>query len=705
MADEMRARVEDSRDLSGVFSRYKRHIPLVALAIVAGLVLAGVLTEFLPKRYSASAQVTYSPQEISVSDKSPAASQSDAARDAQIEGQVQTVKSLPVLKQVVKNLGLERDPELASGAGRIVGTNDRSTALAMAVLQNLDVRRAGQSTLINITYTDENPAQAAAIANGVVAAYVEYQLGQKRATSAALSQQIDQRADDLRQQAESADNAVAQFRVANNVLDEAGLLSLNSAIAASSTGLAQARAEEAAAATRRSAAQHSIVSGGGMNGPISTAALAQLRQQQAEVSRRVASLSSRYGDKHPLIKDARGELADINGKIDQESARVAQSTSAESTIASSRASSLASSLGALQGRMAHNVRAGVQLAELERRATNARTIYEKLLANSGEERARRALVQPDTRVTSPATVPLRPSSPNLIINLFLGFMVGAGIGLGVSFLRERWTKGLDTVDDIERLLGKEFLNSVPTLKSSVEKPKTKDPIEAVLVHPLSAYTESFRNLATSLTFASKPKTGKVIGITSALPKEGKTTTSIGIARVLAAGGQRVALVDADLRRRSVTEALFPQAAHGMIEVLAGDMTVNQALVQDPSGVMVLPLAPNAHLGTMPFEGAAFETMMRTLRAQFDVVVFDTAPVLAVTDTRILMHHFDAMALLVRWKATPVKAVRAALHQIESVGGNVTGIALSQVNLKTQAEAGYGDPSYYYGYMKDYYTTA
>jgi Mrp family chromosome partitioning ATPase len=174
--------------------------------------------------------------------------------------------------------------------------------------------------------------------------------------------------------------------------------------------------------------------------------------------------------------------------------------------------------------------------------------------------------------------------------------------------------------------------------------------------------------------------------------------------VLALSGKKVAILDADLRRRSVTQTLAPQAAEGWVEVVGGSAQLKDILIVDGTGATLVPAAINAHLAASPFTGPAFDELIETLRRTFDVIVVDTAPVLAVDDTRVLLKHLDTLAMLARWRQTPVKAIRAALHQVRTVGGSVSGVAMTMVDLKNQARSGYGDASDYYGDMKDYYAT-
>lgn len=702
MAEATNVRPEESQDLAGLFSRLKRHLPIILACVVGMVVVAWGISKVLPRRYSASAQLEYTPQSPVAG--APQPQLSDLARDAKIDAEVQTMKSLPVATRVVDQLKLDRDPELREAAKDFA--TDAATgkqAIAGALLTNLNAARVGTTSLFEVSYTDKNPLKAMQVANAFAQAFMAEDLQSKATEFKDVDSRLNGRLDELRRKVEQADAAVAAFRVRNNLLGLPDSVTAEQEIASIRGALASARAEEAAARARSSASGSTIV-GGGTNSPYSTQTMSSLRQQRAQVAARVAALQSRYGERYPALADARKELDAIDAQLSGEMRDLSRSAGNASRAAGSTAASLEASLAAAQARLANNVRSSVELADLQRTAQNARDAYQQLLNTSTQQNAQQSIVRPDSRIAAPASLPLTPSSPNVPVLLFMGAVLGLAIGLAIAYVRERWVQGLDTVDDIETMLGVDYFNSVPTPASSIEKPRTSDPAEATLLHPLSAYTEAYRNLATSLSFAaSSVQGGKILGITSALPKEGKTTTSTSVARVLATGGSRTLLLDTDLRRRSVSVALAPQARVGLGEVLAGTATLDDVILrEEQTGLDVLPLAPTA--GTSPhiFETPEFAALLAELRRRYELVVVDTAPVLAVADTRVLAHHFDALAMLVRWRSTPARAARAALHQISSVGSGVTGVALTMVNLKVQSQSGFGDPSYYADYMKDYY---
>lgn len=694
-----------TQDLAGIVSRFRRHVPIGLAIIVLMMALAFGATKMMTPKYSAAAQLSYSPQPGLSKDGQPAQpiQITDAARDAAIESQLQIATSLPVAVKALQDPQVGNNPRILERAKAFDPTGQSSDALAAALLASVTATRVGTTPIFTIGYSDGDPLVAARIANAVASAYLTVQAQQKLGQGSATSDQLKDQVDKLRAQAEQADAAVAAYRLKHDILVDPSATSPDNELSNIGVQLSDARGAAAQAQSRSAVSGSTIISGG-----VDTTALSTLREQRAEASRDLAGLSSRYGDRNPQVIDARQKVADLDTAIAKEMATMSRSARAESDAAAARSASLQASLAQAQSKLAGAVNAGVALAELQRRADNAHTLYANLLTASGQQNANSALIQPDAQLVTPAVAPLTPSSPRLLVNLVVGFAAGLAIAIAVAYLRERWSQTINTIDDVQRLLGVDFLTTIPTLQSAIDKPKTRDPAEAVVQHPLSSYAEAFRSLAQTLIFdARKADTsgGRVIGVGSALPREGKTTTTISIARVLAMGATKVVLIDADLRRRSVTETLAPTAQKGWIDVLNGTATLSEVMIEDSTGAIILPLAPGSERAQRVFDGDNFQKMLAHLRDHFEVVVVDTAPVLALVDTRAMMPHLDSFVLLAHWRTTPVKAIRAALHQLETVGAAVAGVAMTMVNLKTQAQSGYGDASYYYSEMKDYYVSS
>lgn len=226
----------------------------------------------------------------------------------------------------------------------------------------------------------------------------------------------------------------------------------------------------------------------------------------------------------------------------------------------------------------------------------------------------------------------------------------------------------------------------------------------LLEKPLSAFAESLRVFRASILFSRIGQSVGVIAVCSSLPGEGKTTTSLCLARSAAQSGQSVILVDCDLRRRSVNRKLGIEPEAGLLEVLNGTVTLEAALYHDAvSGAYVLPLVHSSFTPKDVFGSQAMDALLERLRRTFDLVILDTAPVMAVVDTQILAAKVDTVVFLARWRATPKKAIINSLKLLDKAGAHVAGVALVQVDMKAQVIYGYGDVGYYYGAYKSYYT--
>jgi succinoglycan biosynthesis transport protein ExoP len=261
---------------------------------------------------------------------------------------------------------------------------------------------------------------------------------------------------------------------------------------------------------------------------------------------------------------------------------------------------------------------------------------------------------------------------------------------------------LTTAEDVEQRTGYRYLAGVPAL-ASIKGGRGVDPIESVGSRPSSAFAESFRNLRAALNY-SFDGAAQVVAITSALPREGKTTTSICFARAVAQQGARVVLVDCDLRRRSLN-MLIPSSHRGpnLVDVLAGEALYADALVRDEaSGAMILPLGPSAGGSTDVLGGEAMTSLLSELRTQFDLIVLDTAPILPIADAVVLASKADAVVMVVQWRKTSEHAIRAALRMLPRGRVAVAGLVLNQIDMRKQAKFGLGDPASYYNQYKTYY---
>jgi capsular exopolysaccharide synthesis family protein len=233
-------------------------------------------------------------------------------------------------------------------------------------------------------------------------------------------------------------------------------------------------------------------------------------------------------------------------------------------------------------------------------------------------------------------------------------------------------------------------------------PAERHPSGYLVGRPMSAFTESLRVLRTVIVYSKLDLSSKVVAVTSALPDEGKTTISMCLARVAAMSGQKVCVVDCDLRKQSINDVIDIETDVGILQVLAGEAPWRSAIVKDPSSdAHVLPIAASGFTPRDVFGSDAMGTLIEELRAHYDLVILDCAPILAVAETRIVVGRADTTVLIARAGRTPIGAMRAAVAQTEAAGGNVLGIALNYVLPRWQS---YTD-SLYFNESKSYYSVS
>jgi len=718
-------------DLNRLVAAFKRRLRLMIGVAAAVFLLVVLATAQMTPKYTATAEVLLDPRKEAVADMQSVVSQLPASSQA-VDTEAQVIQSRSVAEKVVAKLKLDQDPEFNPEVGVKPGLLDglKTFAKSLApkasvdannseiaqrkhekvvdsVIKGLSVKRVGLTYLIDVSFTSKDPAKSAQIANAFADQYLLSQLDAKFDATQQANQWLNGRLADLRVQVEQAETAVGQYKIANNLMSAQGATLVEQEISNLDQQLATTRAEQAEADARLNTAKRQLAQGStgeDVGEALTSPVVQQLRRQRAEVTQKVADLQGRYGDRHPEMLKAQRQLADIDTQIKQEIGRIISNLSAQAEVARQRTASVQSSVGQSRGNLASNNRDSVRLNELQRNADSVRLLYESLLNRFKETSAQQGLEQSDARVTSRARIPTKQSSPKVLINFAAGVILALGAGIAAAVLAELLSSGLGTAEEVQDRLGLPALGSIPALHTTIERDqgsKTKA-VDYVIEKPLSSFTEAFRNLRASVLFSKVGQAVRVILITSSLPGEGKTTTSICLARTMASMGSRVVLLDCDLRQRSVNRMLGFEAEVGLLEVLNGTATLAQALVHDQlSGAVVLPLAKGAYTPKDVFGSAAMQNLIKTLRAEFDIVLIDSAPVLPIADTRVLAALADVVVVLARWRKTPLKALESTLRLL-SPSAYVSGVALTQVDMKAQARYGYGDPGYYYRSYQKYY---
>jgi exopolysaccharide transport family protein len=711
-------------DLHRYIAAFRRRQRLFLGIVAAVFALTMVVTFQIKPRYTATATVMLDSRQEKVVDMQQVLS-GIPVDSAAVDTQVEVLKSRTLAQKVVDVLHLDQDEEFNKQSfdwtfGLIKKKDALSPEIEKSkvverVLKALKITRQGLSYVIAVNFESTSPEKSAQIADAFADHYLLEQLDAKFDATRRASDWLNSRLAGLRGQVEQAEGEVQAYRSSHGLMTtgEAGATITQQEISNLNTQFATAKAEQAEAEAKLNTAKQQIARGSNgddLGEALSSTVISQLRQQRAQISGQVADLAGRYGPRHPEMLKAQRQLADIDAQIQSEIHRVTSNLEAQAQVARQRTASIGGSLAGSKGSLATSNAASVKLNELQRNADSVRALYQSFLDRFKQTTAQQGIEQSDSRVVSRAKIPSQASFPNIPLNALLGVLLGIAAAISAMVVVEALENGLFTSEDVEKLLGVPHLGSIPTVASTMDAGKgdkaKMSPTRFVVEKPLSSFAESFRNLRTSILFARIGEPVRTVAITSALPGEGKTTTCICLGRVMAMGGTSTVVVDCDLRRRTVNRLFSEEPTVGLLEVLAGTATLDEALIKDEaSGAFFLPLSKSSYTPKDVFASAAMDRLLEELRRRFEVTLLDTAPILPVADTRVLAPKADVTVFLARWRATPRKATENALRQLEGVGAYIAGVSLTQMDMKEQARSGYGDAGYYYRSYHQYYSGA
>jgi len=668
---------------------------------------------------------------------------------ASILNQIQILQSRELATRVIAKLGLDRDPEFSAAQktwlsylgllnplawlphnmpDSLLSSQEAQDKIKDAVINKFEdrlrVAQLQQSTALEIDFESRDAAKAARIANAIADAYVEDQLNAKFEATLKATQWLASRLGQLSDQARRAQDAVEKYKADNHITEVVGpqgtgtISVLDQQIGALNTQLIQARTDLAQAEANLVRVRSLVSSGHAaeVTQVVSSVMIGQLIQQQATLIQKEAEMATRYGPLDPKMIDLQAEKRDLDAKIAEEVGHVVATAENDVAVARTREGSLESSMDRLESQSAVQGLAGVKLRELEANAASSQALYDSFVARSKETQQQEGLQIPDARVISWSAIPTIASFPNNSIVFGVAFPAALFVGFLVAFMLERLDHGFRTTQRTEQVLGYPVLSTLPDVgslrttpakarggKLSGAKSDSGTVANLVIDAPLSSYSEAIRGLQLGISLSHIDKPPKVVLITSALPGEGKTTTALSLARHVAQSGQRVVLVDCDLRRPAVKDtALLTSLTTDLIDLLQGRVTLDEVLVKDAkSSAMILPVLKTVKLAPDLFFSQALAKIVDELRGRFDLIVLDTAPVLPVTDTRILMPLADAVLFVVRWESTPRDAAASALKSLRAVHAPVAGVALTRADTKRFHYYSFGYGAYYNSYRKYY----
>lgn len=709
--------------------------------LIAGLIIAittstYLLCQLITPLYATKAVVMINPREAKRAASSADQTAMPPSEETVRKNEIAIVRSRSLAEAVIARLLLDRDPEFNSALRPKLALSDVMEGLksvrtrVMSILSNpseparttvrspedrgserntdvfldrLGVTSTDASRVIEIRFFSENPQRAALIANTIADEYVLYKSHLEIAEARSAAQSLDQNVEEINRKIHDSERAIEEMR------SERGLLPTSN-VKVIIDQLSEVTKQLGAATAERVNAQGWLaerLSSRGTSRPDSAASvlgsllIQRLQAEAALLTARIGEMSASYGPSHPKMIEARAQLKDLRASIDTEVAKITTSNQNALVVATAKETQLRQELEWLKSQVGKANASEVDLRAMERDTEANRTLQSKLVARLNEAKAQIGMQSPAAWIISKATVPRSPSFPPKLAMIGAAFLVAATAGVIISLLLERNDGSIRSMAQIRSLTPVRVLGAIPMIRR--QRSDRASPHSQMLAGRRSLFAENLRTAWFQIDSAN-PSPTKTMLITSSVSSEGKSTVAVSLACMLALAGRRVVIVDADLRHPNVHRMMQLQKSPGLAELITGEKTLEEVLqVESISGAYVLAAGASVSSPCDILESPRLRKILLALSVDFDAVIIDSPPVLAVYDAGVVAQHVDSTIMVVRWGETKTATFVTALQRMSDLNVPVKGIVLSMANSKKYGLYGYPDAEIFSRGLRKYYS--
>lgn len=610
-----------------------------------------------------------------------------------LQTEFETIQSKSILHQVITNLNLNK-----KWAEKFREEGELRTDITYQLLRgSVDVRQARNTSLIEISAFSEDNKEAAVIANTIADVYRESRLNQRRVASMrgieTLEKEWDKQNELVRAKQADVDRMKTELGISDWEAQQGySMTTIEPETLRKLDGLRiEAQAEHAAASTLylelKGLARPEFKKAVMIASPDQQ--LGMLLERQSDSEQKFASLTQVYSLEHPEVASIRKMLDTINRQVDERLDGILTGLKTRSAQIKARLDDLTSEVAkakkididsAVQRRPYFQAKRDLESLQLVRERLTLRIIQEKVEAAI----PRAGIVE----IIDPAEASLRAFRPNKKMIIPVAIVVGLAIGIGLAFFIEYLDTSVKTIDDVERALQAPVLGVIPQNVGSLLEEG-----------PDSPHAEAYRVLRTNIMFSQKDPKFNTITIVSGGAGEGKSTTTFNLATIFAQNGQRVLVVDSDLRRPSLHKIMKVSNSIGLTNYLLKQNTLEEVIQTTAVGTLdFMPSGklPSSSMGVL--SSAQMKELIQELKRRYDWVFFDSPPIMGVSDASILASEVDMVLQVIQYRRYPQPMTIRAKQMIEKVGGNLLGIVLNNISMAA-------DENYYYysGYYYDYYS--
>ncbi|MHA1566445.1 MAG: GumC family protein [Alphaproteobacteria bacterium] len=713
---------------------WRRKLTIVGTIFVVGMLTVFALSKVTPI-FEAEALVLIGGSETTLSGLENVV-QGLTADEPEILSQIEVLNSRRLAEQVIDEVGLyklaEFNPSLRPKkpglADRIMGlasmvpwlgvevaaqaidvvppeirAERQRTEIVDLYVKSLKTEPKQKSRVISVAFRSEKPELAARLANSLADTYIADQLETKFQAVEKLASWLDARLESLGGEVQRSEKAFEDFRAESGFSQGATVSLVVEQITQLNTQRSTARSLLAEAKSRLIIATRLEAQGnaGSLAQVLGSPTIQAQKARQTDLLRREAELAAQYGDRHPVMLKIRADLEQLASQIELEVNAVLLNIRSEADTAEVRVEALDGEIRALERKAQASSASEIELRALQREAKANSALFETFLGRFKQTSEQFGLERADARVISYAAAPLKPAAPKKMLILSVALVFSAVLGAAIAFVLEWTDRGFRSTLQLESVLGLPALGFVPRVAGM--RRSGRRPEDLVQERPGSPFAEMLRSLHTSILLARTDPNQKVVLTTSAVPGEGKSTFVLSLARLVAGSGQRVLLIDCDVRRPSVHESMGVQNDRGLVDYLLDGLTLHDVVHKDETtGVDFITSGRLTHDSAALFRADRMKFLLDRVRGQYDLILLDSPPVLPLSDARILAGVADLCVFAVRWRNTGRDLATLALKQLRESRANMAGAVLTQVDVKQSAKQGYGDTWSYYGKFKQYY---
>lgn len=699
-------------DLDAVVNGARRQWKVLVLSIAASLLLSFIYFTMATKMYTGTTKLLIDAHifpTLSPSDEQAALVLTGTSLDSQVE----VLKSQKIALSVINKLDLFNDPEFVapsffSRIVRIVRIKRAQTpeekkaeeeARALDRFANrTTITRTNKTLVLEIDFDSEDQKKAATIANAIAAAYISDEVDSRTAAATRATDWMRDRIVELKQKTADADLAVAQYREKNSLITANGRLINDQQLTDLNAQLSEARNEVARIQAKYDHILSAVAArdtGATASAELSSPVITRLRDLYFTVAKQRDDIVQRVGPDHIQVRNLENQMRTYENQILEELGRIAESARSDVEVAKQRERSLSANLAKLIASAANDNRTAVDLRQRQQSADAYQALYGKSLEHFEDLLRQQTFSMSATRVIEEAQPLGPPSQPKPVLVLAIGLFAGLTVGTGAAMYREYRDRTFRLTDQIRSELDLSPLGVLPlqsweTIDAHVSSNRVHDTdvlpgvpptLKICAIEPFSRYADTMRAIKVAIDSRRDVGPAKIIAVTSTVEGEGKSVTSTNFAVFCASTGARTLLIDADLRRCHLSRELAPEGVFSLASVIRGEAQTDQALTR-LSDMFWFLTAGNARETANSSELLRSEGMKRllaTMADQFDYIIVDMPPLLAMVDGRAIEPLVDYFIYVIEWGKIERQIVRNTLTEHPTLYKKCIGAVLNKVN--------------------------